>query len=223
MGKPFSFRHRFFSRFHDVIISKIGRGCLVGAALRAVRTPTNMGVAQLASHSPHYPNSRMLPIFHFLRRLPQRSRRRRAPTSEPIGRGGSALASLGLARYKSRATLTRRLPPCRPRTTDASVGAALRAVRIQRTPRRGVPTTWRPYHATALPRGRALLKPPPHCKRPFFRIVAKPLANRILRDIICLFFERLVIPNAMIEKSALPYNIESIGHPFLDFSNNSGK
>ena len=168
---------------------------------------------------------------HFLRRLPQRSRRRRAPTSEPIGRGGntasgrggSALASLGLARYKSRATLTRRLPPCRPRTTDASVGAALRAVRIQRTPRRGVPTTWRPYHATALPRDRALPKHPPHCKRPFFRIVAKPLANRILRDIICLFFERLVIPNAMIEKSALPYNIESIGHPFLDFSNNSGK
>ena len=36
------------------------------------------------------------------------------------GRGGSALASLGLARYKSRAPLTRRLPPCRPRTTDAS-------------------------------------------------------------------------------------------------------
>ena len=35
-------------------------------------------------------------------------------------RGGSALASLGLARYKSRAPLTRRLPPCRPRTTDAS-------------------------------------------------------------------------------------------------------
>ena len=33
-----------------------------------------------------------------------------------FGRGGSALASLGLARYKSRAPLTRRLPPCRPRT-----------------------------------------------------------------------------------------------------------
>jgi len=77
-------------------------------------------------------------FFHFLRRLPQRSRRRRAPTSEPIGRGGntasgrggSALASLGLARYKSRAPLTRRLPPCRSHTTDALVGAALRAVRI---------------------------------------------------------------------------------------------
>ena len=119
---------------------------------------------------------------HETRRLPQRSRRRRAPTSEPIGRGGT---------------------PCRPRKTDASER--------------------RPYHMASLPRDRALLKHPPHCKRPFFRIVAKPLANRVLRDIIFLFFERLVIPNAMIEKSPLPYNIESIGHPFLDFSNNSGK
>jgi len=70
---------------------------------------------------------------------------------------------------------------------------------------------------SALPRDRALPNHPPHCKRPFFGIVAKPLANRVLRDIIFLFFERLVIPNAMVEKSALPYNIESIGHPFLDF------
>ena len=51
--------------------------------------PANMGVAQLASHLPHYHNSRTRPIFLFLRLLPQRSRRRRAPTNEPIGRGVS--------------------------------------------------------------------------------------------------------------------------------------
>ena len=137
MGKPFSFRHRFFSRFHDVIISKIGRGCLVGAALRAVRIPTNMGVAQLASHSPPYPNSRMRPIFHFLRRLPQRSRRRRAPTSEPIGRGGNT-ALVGAARHSRRSAwlATNREPRLR--------GGYLRAVRVQRTPRRGVPTNTMP-------------------------------------------------------------------------------
>ena len=95
------------------------------------------------------------------------------------GRGGSALASLGLARYKSRTpdASGRGGTPCRPRTPDASgrggtpcrphylatayngrlgeaslprdhltlptpplVGAALRAVRAHRTPRRGVPT-----------------------------------------------------------------------------------
>jgi hypothetical protein len=31
----------------------------------AERIPTNMGVAQLASHFPLYPNSRMRPIFSF--------------------------------------------------------------------------------------------------------------------------------------------------------------
>ena len=65
----------------------------VGAALRAVR-PTSR---------PHTTDA---------------SERR--PYQHRLGRGGSALASLGLARYKSRAPLTRRLPPCRPRTTDAS-------------------------------------------------------------------------------------------------------
>ena len=62
-----------------------------------------MGVAQLASHSLHYLNSRSRPIFHFLRRLPQRSRRRRAPTSEPIGRGGNT-ALVGAALRADRTT-----------------------------------------------------------------------------------------------------------------------
>ena len=73
-----------------------------------------------------------------------------------FGRGGSALASLGLARYKSRAPLTRRLPPCRPLSPHATVcsgrlgeaslpanllvGAALRADRT------------RPYETDALER-----------------------------------------------------------------------
>ena len=39
MGKPFSFRQRFFSRFHTIIISKIGRRGLVGAPLRGDRSP----------------------------------------------------------------------------------------------------------------------------------------------------------------------------------------
>ena len=46
-------------------------------------------------------------FFHFLRRLPQRSRRRRAPTSEPIGRGATPLPGRGGT-------------PCRPYATDAS-------------------------------------------------------------------------------------------------------
>ena len=67
-----------------MIISKIGWGFPVGAALRADRSPTrppetdalemrpyhkpaprNMGVAQLASHSLHYLNFRSRPIFSF--------------------------------------------------------------------------------------------------------------------------------------------------------------
>ena len=44
-------------------------------------------------------------------------------TIKLFGRGGSALASLGLARYKSRAPLTRRLPPCRPHTHKYGRGA----------------------------------------------------------------------------------------------------
>ena len=134
MGKPFSFRHRFFCRFHDLIISKIGRGCLVGAALRADRIPTNMGVAQLASHAPPLPQLSHAPdFFHFLRRLPQRSRRRRAPTSEPIGRGGNT-ALVGAARHSRRSAwlATNREPRLR--------GGYLRADRAKRTPRRGVPT-----------------------------------------------------------------------------------
>ena len=214
MGKPFSFRHRFFSRFHDVIISKIGRGCLVGAALRAdrptlptsllvgaalraVRTPTNMGVAQLASHSPHYPNSRMLPIFHFLRRLPQRSRRRRAPTSEPIGRGGTPLlvgaalravrtpTNMGVAQLAShsplypnsrmRSIFSFPAAPAAAVTPDACpyhanppvgaatpllVGAALRADRAKRTPRRGAPTNTMPGSLS-----RSINKNPRHFSR----------------------------------------------------------
>ena len=104
---------------------------LVGAALRAVRIPTNMGVAQLASHSPRYPNSRMRPIFHFLRRLPQRSRRRRAPTSEPIGRGGNT----------------------------ALVGASLRAVRTTSRPRTTDASERRPYQLAALPTRRTTSRP----------------------------------------------------------------
>ena len=54
MGKPFSFRHRFFSRFHDVIISKIGRGCLVGAALRAVRTTSRPHTTDASERRPYH-------------------------------------------------------------------------------------------------------------------------------------------------------------------------
>jgi hypothetical protein len=87
---------------------------LRGGYLRAVRIPTNMGVAQLASHSPLYPNSRMRPFFFI---------------------------SCGVCRSGHAGGV--------PLPANPSVGAALRAVRAKRTPRRGVPTTWRPYHATA--------------------------------------------------------------------------
>jgi len=160
---------------------------LVGAALRAVRIPTNMGVAQLASHAPPLPQLSHAPDFLISCGVCRSGHAGGVPLPhEPIGRGGSALASLGLARYKSRAPLTRRLPPCRPHTTDASerrpyqlaalpnrsptstntasgrggtpcrprttdaserrpyqLAAPLRD-RIQRTPRRGVPTNTMP-------------------------------------------------------------------------------
>ena len=143
MGKPFSFRHRFFSRFHDVIISKIGRGCLVGAALRAVRPtlptpllvgaalravriPTNMGVAQLASHSPLYPNSRMRPIFFISCGVCRSGHAGGVPLP--------ANPSVGAARHSRRSAwlATNREPRLR--------GGYLRADRAKRTPRRGAPT-----------------------------------------------------------------------------------
>ena len=150
MGKPFSFRHRFFSRFHDVIISKIGRGCLVGAALRAdrptlptsllvgaalraVRTPTNMGVAQLASHSPLYPNSRMRSIFSF----PAAPAAAVTPDACPY----HANPPVGAA-------------------TPLLVGAALRADRAKRTPRRGAPTNTMPGSLS-----RSINKNPRHFSR----------------------------------------------------------
>ena len=164
MGKPFSFRHRFFSRFHDVIISKIGRGCLVGAALRAVRTPTNMGVAQLASHSPLYPNSRMRPIFFISCGVCRSGHAGGVPLP--------ANPSVGAARHSRRSAwlATNREPRLR--------GGYLRADRAKRTPRRGAPTNTasgrggtpcrprktdaserRPYHVASLPRDRPTSRP----------------------------------------------------------------
>ena len=127
MGKPFSFRHRFFSRFHDVIISKIGRGCLVGARLRRYRIPTNMGLAQLASHSPHYPNSRMRPIFSFPA----------APAAADASERRPYQRHLVGARLR-----TRPLTPCRPHITDAS----------ERRPYQLLPPKQKP--AAFLPRGK---------------------------------------------------------------------
>ena len=109
------------------------------------------------------------------------------------------------------------------------VGAALRADRTR--PYETDALERRPYQQTnpvgaRLRRDRSprlLPNHPSHGKRPFFGIIAKPLANRILRDIICLFFERLVISNAMIKKSSLPHDIEFICHPFFDFRDNFGK
>ena len=63
-------------------------------------------------------------FFHLLRRLPQRSRRRRAPTSEPIGREATPLL-VGAARHSRRSAW---LATNRAHRTPL-VGAALRADR----------------------------------------------------------------------------------------------
>ena len=71
---------------------------------------------------------RLCPIVRIIPQIPSRVGffclyfRMCKPNLMP-GRGGSALASLGLARYKSRAPLTRRLPPCRPHTHKYGRGA----------------------------------------------------------------------------------------------------
>ena len=187
-----------------------GNTALVGAALRAVRIPTNMGVAQLTSHSPLYPNSRLRPIFSFPaapaaavtpEACPYHANPSVGATTPPWeGRLGTRVARLGSLQIASPAyaavtsvpsaypqiwawrnwLLIR--PPlpqlslapdfliscgvCRsghaggvPLPANPSVGAALRADRIQRTPRRGVPTTWRPYHVASLPRDRPTSRP----------------------------------------------------------------
>ena len=78
---------------------------LVGAALRADRIPTNLGVAQLASHSPLYPNSRMRPIFFI---------------SCGVFRSGHAGGVPLPANPSVGAALRAVRPTTRPHTTDAS-------------------------------------------------------------------------------------------------------
>ena len=179
MGKPFSFRHRFFSRFHDVIISKIGRGCLVGAALRsgrilvgaalravrAQRTPRR-GIPTTRPHTHKYgrgaigfsfaplPQLSHAPDFSF----PAAPAAAVTPEACPY----HANPSVGAARHSLRSAwlATNREPRLR--------GGYLRADRTQRTPRRGVPTTRPPYTTnTASGRGGTPCRPHTHTKNSF--------------------------------------------------------
>ena len=131
---------------------------------------------------------------HFLRRLPQRSRRRRAPTSEPIGRGASptrpptckygrgaiAFSFAPLPQLSYAPDFFISCGACRsghaggvPLPANPSVGTPLRGVRPQRTPWKGVPTTASARNGRL---GKASLPPrPPHApdaleRRPYQRI-----------------------------------------------------
>ena len=148
----------------------------------------------MASHSLLYHNSRMRPIYF----IPAALAAAVTPEACPYQRPhlvGAALTPLATA-DAARFARGIRTHPRPPPGRDAS------------------PT--RPPADASLPT-------PSHRKRPFFGIIAKPLANRILCNIICLFFKRLVISNTIIEKSTLPSDIEFICHPFLDFRDNFGK
>ena len=142
---------------------------LVGAALRADRIPTNLGVAQLASHAPPLPQLSHAPDFLISCGACRSGHAGGVPLPrEPIGRGGTPCRPPYLAPahpqiWAWRNWLLMRPPPypnsrmrpifsfpavsaaavtpeaC-PYHANPSVGAALRAVRVQRTPRRGVPT-----------------------------------------------------------------------------------
>ena len=94
-----------------------GNTALVGAALRAVRIPTNMGVAQLTSHSPLYPNSRMRPIFSF----PAAPAAAVTPEACPYHANRSVGATLPASVPSAHnGRLGRGGTPCRPHPTDAS-------------------------------------------------------------------------------------------------------